>query len=608
MNLAANQPFTSYELIQEESLRSGTPNRCTARADDVGFWNNWKAWYLCLVHLLACVLTLVAITQIDGLNFKIGSSPNILSFELPLYQAQVTGLVSLALVIIRIIAGSCSALLVWRTIFILLEKRGISLIELTHLTNWRIPILPGLGPKTPVHWSIWATVTIILLWPQSFAAPFASSSLSWIPQTTVVKDSSTASVPRVAKYADWASLLYNDMRANAVMAAAALTSKDPTYAFNSDQIPLRRYFNASESMPLGTEVDLTVPYFAVDLRWIDANATDVAGNAGFFDYSNVASNFGIRAIGATAIIRNATYDDQAAIPSQSSIFRGKKIVALKLRTLNFGDELPDGSRANNKTKCLTVSPDFGRLPDVEQQQVNIVNSIETVAHDCYIFAEATIVAGIYKATRCNVTSPSSDADHYATCYIDRHDRAVEKDWLAPLALDFLSDALQYTVMQNYSQPWISHDITNYTAGMLTLGYHAAWCGLMKRLGNSTETVTFWPSESVVAASVEISRLYIWIGMNATLTLAALLVFVAQKTAKTKTVRDPAVAALTVDLTQVSHSEHASGLCNAVDLSKKDGKLPRLRWKTEGDLIKSGGQTGGASCSRSVVFVHEPGSK
>ncbi len=137
-------------VVQERSER--TPDTCIIRADDSGTWDTLKAWYLFLVHLVACVLLFITVDQwVDNRNSKTGSPSSL--FTSDLYQTQVTGLISLALVIIRLLAGSCTALLVWRTIFILLDKRGITLTELVRLDNYRIPIVPQGGSRAQLLWS-----------------------------------------------------------------------------------------------------------------------------------------------------------------------------------------------------------------------------------------------------------------------------------------------------------------------------------------------------------------------------------------------------------------------------------------------------------------------
>lgn len=190
--------------------------------------------------------------------------------------------------------------------------------------------------------------------------------------------------------------------------------------------------------------------------------------------------------------------------------------------------------------------------------------------------------------------------------MQRDDNAVKEHWLTDLALDFTSEVLKYSVLQNYTQPWISNNLDDYTSGLLTLGYHAAWSGLMMTLGNASagEPTAFRAASPIVYASIDNTKLYIWLAMNATLTTSAVLVLLAQSVSKGKTIRDTTVAALTMDLTEVAHSSRTNGLCNAVTLSKQDGKLPRLKWKEERAGAGPGETSTYESCCRKVLFVDE----
>jgi hypothetical protein len=552
---------------------------CDPREDNS--WNGIKSWYLFFLHLVAAISLLAGVISIDEHNFQIGSGPSLFMVRDGLYQTQVTALISLALVITRLVAGSCSTLLTWRILSLLLEKRGVSLGEMTRLVDWQIPVLPWKSKSW--LWTLFAITATLLMWPQAFVAPFASSSVTWLPRNKTVDSSTTATITSTGQYADYAAILYSDWRMKTVVAAAAMTGKDPLYAFESAQLPIRRYFNASQTIPDHSKINMIMPYFAVDLRWIDAFSDSRSRYAGNTEYQDVDNDFGIRTMGATAIVRDHSWDPGASIPTRPEVYNGTVLIAVKLRTLNFGDVLPDGTIASSTTPCLTADREFGKLPNVAQHQSSIVNgNQDVVAYDCYIFAEATIVAGSYRGKDCTITTFEGTPDHHATCSVQRDDANVQGHWLTSLSIDFLSEVLKYTVLLNYSQPWISNDLDKYTSGMLAMGYHAAFSGMIKTLGNDTETVAFKAATPVIAASIDKPKLYIWWSMNLALSLSAILVFVAQRGSKLKTIRDPALSALTMDLSEVTH---AMGLCNAVTLSKDDHKLEKLRWKDNSNCCK-----------------------
>lgn len=95
---------------------------------------------------------------------------------------------------------------------------------------------------------------------------------------------------------------------------------------------------------------------------------------------------------------------------------------------------------------------------------------------------------------------------------------------------------------------------------------------MKILGDTTEPAIYQRAESAVRAQVNESKLIGWLSMNVTLTILALLVAIAQRTVETKPIRSTALAAMTLDLSEVLNSGRADGLCNAVTLSAADKRL------------------------------------
>lgn len=276
--------------------------------------------------------------------------------------------------------------------------------------------------------------------------------------------------------------------------------------------------------------------------------------------------------------------------------------------MEIGDQLPDGTLIKEGTKCPCVSEDFGQLPDVKQWQKTWVGSKsnETVGYDCYIMARAKIRAGTTNGMSCNVSSSSDESESYATCLSPAEIEAPDEDWLTDLAPDSTSEVLKYTVLQNYSGPWINRNLTEYTTGMLTLGYHAAWSGLTKHLGNlsNIEEIQYRPAKAVIFDRVARGNLYVWLALNVTLTLSALLVFLAQCFSNTKTIHDSMLGALTIDLGEITCTDRAPGLCNAFALARGDEELPRLEWKDNGRESEVREDGIGQCCRRRVAFIND----
>ena len=469
---------------------------------------------------------------------------------------------------------------------------------MTRLGNYRVPIIPWGRPKSQLLWSCWVVAAIVLLWPPSFAAPLASSSIAWIPSSRLSPTPTSVLIGTVGQYADWASLLYEDMRTITDVNAASIAGKDPIYAFNSTELPLRRYFPLTEKIPANSTMNLTLPYFDVSLRWIDAASDNRSQHVGDPKYADVANlDFSIRLNGSISVIRNDTWDAGRATPQAASKVFGTRLISVKVNTVATNDKLPDGSARKQDSPCPTTSLVFGNLPEVGQQTTSYFwNSTDWAANDCFLLAEASVTAGTFKGTDCTV-SPAGAIDYIATCSITPDRGAVEDDWLAALGLDFMSETMKYIVMLNLTQPWMQDNLDNYTIGMLKLGYHASWSSLMERLGNATEPTTAREAKSTVRATVDRTRICVWLGMSIMLTISASFVAVATNFSTMKTVRDTTLAALVMDLTEVTRSRCASGLCNAVALSKEDHELPRMKMTSKDDRGE------GSTCCRRVVFAN-----
>lgn len=581
---------TRYQAIESE----GSPRKCVLCANDSGKWNVFKAWRLLVIHFVACILFIVTIIlRVHDHTFRTGSPPSLIAPDL--YQIHVTGLISFALVIIRLLTCSCSALLVWRTIFILLDKELITLTQLAHLANYQLPIIPRGGSRFQLFWSCWAVAVVLLLWPPGFAAPLANSSVAWIPSTRLSDVPASLLIGNVSQSSDWGAFVEREMRTRIVVNAALMAVKDPRYAFETTELPVRRYFSSTQKIAANSTVNITLPYFDVRLRWIDASRDARAKHAGDPEYSDVANLWtGVRNYGSVAVLRNTKWTSREATPRAAEIFSGTKIVSIQVNTLRVEEQL-NGSAPNINTSCPTTSSIFGQLPNVGQGGKDWFVENKWAGKDCYLIAEASITAGKYRGTDCPV-SPTNTNSYLATCHIKPNPKAIKEDWIPGLALDFMSETMKNIVMLSATDPWMQNNLDKYTTGMLTLGYHAAWSSLTNRLSNSNEVTTTRIAESVVLANVNLTRICIWLVMSAMLTLSALMVAIAQKFEITRTVHDTTLVALAMDLTEVTHNGHESKLSSAVSMSQKTHKDERLKWKDDDDKGEN------HTCRHRVVFA------
>ena len=585
-----------YEPVIGEGKHE-TTHKCVIRSDDHGILNHCKAWYLPFIHIAACVALLVCIEQlVNDHDFQTGSPPSF--FAHPLYQAQITGLISLSLVLIKFIGGACSALLVWRTVYIILDREGLTLAEVMRMIKFRVPIVHRTPSKNWLLWSVWVALVVTFLWPAEFASPLATSAVVWIPSTRLASKPTSIPTQSVDGSADWGFLFYPELRFKALLSAVFMAGEDPGYAFNSQEMSLRRYLSSEQAIPSGSFLDITVPYFEAELQWVDASDElrfQHVGDSRFYDVANLDVNS--RSNGSVAILRNDTSVTFNSTPQAAEIYSGTKIVTIKVNTLNVNMSLSDGTIVDQNTTCPTTSSSLGQLPNVTQHEESFYGSGTSIwlGKDCFLIAEAAITAGKYQGKNCESGSAGKSA-YAATCVMPNSTDAVEADWLSETTVEFLSEMMQYIVMVDLTSQWMPNNLEGYTTGMLRLAHHAIWSSLTDKMGKSQETATATLAETVIRAEVDRTKMLTWLIMCGTLTVSAVLVAIGQSYSSVKAVRNATLAALLLDTSEIAHESRTTGLCSAVKLNKEDKKLPRLTFAGDNDRQLS------EKCRRRLVFA------
>ncbi|CAI6014350.1 unnamed protein product [Clonostachys chloroleuca] len=228
-----------------------------------------------------------------------------------------------------------------------------------------------------------------------------------------------------------------------------MTSKQPRYAFGvgSDQIATRNYFRPlfEQDIPTLSKMDLMVPYFAVDLTWIkppyeDSVIWDVADPE--LENRHSGHHQG-KEVGNEGSFLEATTS-----PAK------KVLLGLKTGGWDVGQALPDGTPSYEDAPCPKYVHEFGELLDIKQWRRDWPdeNKKET-AFECYIYAEATIVSGVYEAKGCDMTASVENADDkYATYVIERNNDAIMPDYLSSATVDFVSEIVKYARLQDYVEP------------------------------------------------------------------------------------------------------------------------------------------------------------
>lgn len=497
------------------SSSDGESAQCVLRLDNTDFWNAIKTWWIFPLHLMICgLLVFVLLLMLDGHKVQIDASFTMLSVHFGLYQTQVNALLSLALMSICLLSTTCTALLTWRMIFILLDKRSISLLEIKRLNNWRQSIALIAMSRQHLLWLIWAILTILLLWPFNFSSPLTTSAVAWISSTRLTQNVSQMQIAKIDQFANFARLKRDDFRYVLIVTGFTKTATDFSYITNTSRSArTRKFFDASLST--NSVINITASYFKVNLKWVnassinDANVTNRVDRIDTSQYSDVNGNdFLSDTYGTLAILHDNAADGSVAQPSAPSTFVGKKYVWIRLGGWNPTNRLKDSSLANEKTPCSIESPYFDVLSKVESYTFfwRLTNHI-WISTSCFLMTEAYITAEKQAATNCEVAAFNKN-EQYATCSSTNDMSEVEKDWLTELALSFTTKTLKFAIIQNLTLSFMSNIIIDkYTVSTLALGYHASWNALTQVMRNATKSATFRSAEFVIQARIFRSKLY-----------------------------------------------------------------------------------------------------
>jgi hypothetical protein len=532
------------------------------------------------------------VTLIDGHAFRIGNPAYSYQRESGLYQAEVTGFVSAALVVLRLVAEVGSSLIIWRLVFLLLDKTGITLVQLCRVVDMRLPMLSGFGSTKHLSWSLFAVIVVVLVWPSSIAAPLANSSLQWIPSTQLAHSKlQNCPIPEIQDPGQWPGFLYPSNIARIALRAAVMGVKDPDYAFVATQRTQRQYLYLKPHLPPSSLVTVQMPYFEVtNIKWRDVAFSEDEVPSDLRNASMQDDPPNGRDMGTLGFWIPEKWEYSNGIEryeQTSSAYEGKKNVSIlvgRLTPAGDGDAEPGIS---DTTPCPSKTRTFGQLPlGVSQFRVPYFYDGKWAATDCLIVAEVSMRIGQTAKQDANITLVGASEDLHIASW--RSGANSEPPVLLPdrailPTLDMMTDVLQHLMWADVGKQHMPDNLNDYIAGMLTVAYHATRSALVFQFRDANTTVTAIPSEPIVRALVNRGRLYGWLALNATLTVAAMLLWTVQFTTarSSKTVRDPTLVALTTNMDAVCH-HNGDGLCNAVALNGGDKKLGIMVWDHDHD--------------------------
>jgi len=428
--------------------------------------------------------------------------------------------------------------------------------------------------------SFFTIIVIALIWPSSIAAPLANSSIQWIPSTRVMPSQvQDLAPPLLEPKKDWAALIYQETIQEIALKAATMGIRSPDFAGafdRSHQESPRRFLYLNPQFPQGGLGSMAMPTFkVVDVRWVPwpnelvLSMPDPLANGSMMERTLFA-----RRGGSLGFLKPSKWQYYDSGKYEAVVYEGKKTVPILVGTI-------EKDQGTEDSQCPNTTTIFGNLPTTSQLRIRADVNDAWAAYDCWLLAEVTLTAGKFDRQICDIALVgASDNMHIAvptneSLVTELH---VKPDLAVLPTLDLMTDVLRNLVLMSVGAEFRYNNIEGYIDGMLTAAYYSTYSALLYQLKSSNETASAVQMESVIRASINRTRLYGWLAMNALLSIAALMLWIVWKITgvTSKVVREPTLVALTMDLDAVSHYNR-DGLCNAVTLKGKDKKLGKMVW-------------------------------
>lgn len=559
-----------------------SPDRhhCSYRRDQDGLWRLIADYWLLPAHLFcsaAVAATLLAF--VDSRSFLVNTSTNDAPPSVvPIYQTNVTTLLSIAVTTVRTLAGAWLTLTGWRLAFIILETRGLDLKGFSRLVCYRLP--PWRLESTHILAVLW--IVFLISVPVQFISPIVTGAVSWIPEL----DMGTHKEVNVTHPGDTTAYVghqeYPNSRFFAIIQGFALSTLAATTNFSvSTQHISRRRVPSLQAISTNSSLrEVTLPYLNIEsFDWVK-NQEDVLLDRGLI--WNITSNPKFKLSLTAEDVANPYFhggEPGRVVMAFNKPWEGNKTyprskVARGVRYIIVSSTRREGCDADK------ADAPFGRLLSLFRYEGRTGTSRYNENDDpaCYVIARMKYSAGVWKCRNCRM-SMGGVVESLSIA------GPVEPDPLAEQALRMTPDVLALMITSYSWKAWMKpNNLDNYTKGMLLVAYQACWNALANNWSNDstylqTELSLPYPA---LTASVNARRVWIWLLLNCLLTISGLILAILQASTRAKTVRNPELSALLLDTKQII-DKGSPGLCNAVKIAKEDQHLVlRLRCSEDGE--------------------------
>jgi hypothetical protein len=506
--------------------------------------NRTKIWVSAtmplILHFLS-TLTLIAVLifYVNGNDFTLQSRSSLSNFTPR--QSDITTAISSSIVICRLFAGVWASAMLWRCVFILMHKGGISLEQIHSLLTWHIHVAhrePSQG------YGLLVTIILLAALPSQLSGPILTGSITWSSSHRFTKGPSM----NITFFPDDAPLplildtgldRYYSLGGKLAPSLASSTWKDSL----ADKWTMRRLLFNAPDLPINSTLNnVTLPYFSVTkLEWIKDPEFELPTSIIQSCLNNSDLNPLNDGYHATIFLLIPDVWGGAIIPTPyTGIISETRFVVAR-----YGEPC-------NATPVDPSAPQPLYLP------AKIGGITWDTTSTCLKFGRVTYVAGEAECKDCRVSALA----------IVQNDTALtvrpSKETL--LAIAIMPIVMPIMNLQNNSLP-NTGDVDWYVTQQLIRSYAASWTFFADAWMNMLSTDVQIPIPTS-RANVLLWRAGLWLGLNLLFTLSGLLFLFTQRKSGQQLIGNPPLTALLLDTSQVLH-ERERAFCNFSTLTEGD---------------------------------------
>ncbi|CAE6422881.1 unnamed protein product [Rhizoctonia solani] len=490
------------------------------------------------------IIVTTLIYALDGHYFHLDRQPRVkladgtqLSGQLGrnnILQSDITTILSVALVLLRWIAAFWAVPLCWRVIFLLAGRSGLLRRDIRWVTSYGV--LPPAAYLRHSHNMVLGLVLLFTLAPYP-SSPLVTGSVSWVPSSSTLE---LVSHPTINISGSVNSELVSGGRTQGPTFSTGVVINLNT-AWNQDVEPgvLKRVVPLAAQLNINSTIDrVPLPFFAANkVEWFSKPAVEervyqaidsLANSTRFRPFIEQMSQPG--AIGLIITNYSALMN-----PPESPTLPLLINVARK-RQYNFNSY----DVCNSSTTFL---PNDTTVPNFRLERIFGNFATSTLFLDgCYVYANVSYQTGFGICKDCRVTSPS-------TVQNDTELQEMKKSSLTDYAVELMYEHLPTLTPVKTSLPELADDLETYVTAALIRSHSALWSTWNDEFGYAQNS-TYMPAFSTLKAEISHSRVYGWMVLQLSLTLAGLVFTWLQWGSEYSLIDDTSMLAFDIDSTQV----------------------------------------------------------